>query len=166
MEDFRIKVIDKFMDLTDETFSFQIESAIYNYVIGYMDRKKIKKDFFKEFYMNKAFQVYANLKKGSYVNNKTLPKMLEAGKLKADKVLSMPMKKMRPEKWNKYKEDLDILNKEISNFDNQVTTTDQFTCGKCKENKTYYTSVQLRSSDEPMTQFIVCINCGNNWREG
>uniref|UniRef100_A0A0G4HY61 TFIIS-type domain-containing protein n=1 Tax=Chromera velia CCMP2878 TaxID=1169474 RepID=A0A0G4HY61_9ALVE len=40
----------------------------------------------------------------------------------------------------------------------------QFTCFKCKSSKTNYTQAQTRSSDEPMTTFVECLNCGNRWK--
>lgn len=39
------------------------------------------------------------------------------------------------------------------------------TCGKCKSKRVSYTSFQTRSSDEPMTIFAECIECGNKWRQ-
>ncbi len=38
------------------------------------------------------------------------------------------------------------------------------TCSKCKNTKTYFYQLQLRSCDEPMTTFILCTVCGNKWR--
>ncbi|TKC45063.1 hypothetical protein EI555_003576, partial [Monodon monoceros] len=43
------------------------------------------------------------------------------------------------------------------------TQTDLFTCGKCRKKNCTYTQVQTRSSDEPMTTFVVCNECGNRW---
>jgi transcription elongation factor S-II len=43
-------------------------------------------------------------------------------------------------------------------------TCTQFTCSKCKQNKTTYFQMQTRSADEPMTTFVECINCGNRWK--
>lgn len=40
----------------------------------------------------------------------------------------------------------------------------EFTCRKCKGTKTSHYSLQTRSSDEPMTVFVCCLNCGNRWR--
>ncbi len=45
-----------------------------------------------------------------------------------------------------------------------IATTTTFTCGKCKQNKTTYRQLQTRSSDEPMTTFVTCLNCGNRWK--
>lgn len=47
---------------------------------------------------------------------------------------------------------------------NQGTATEMFTCGKCKSKKCTYTQLQTRSSDEPMTTFVFCMNCGNRWK--
>nr|XP_039335286.1 transcription elongation factor A protein 2 isoform X1 [Saimiri boliviensis boliviensis] len=46
------------------------------------------------------------------------------------------------------------------------TQTDLFTCGKCRKKSCTYTQVQTRSSDEPMTTFVVCNECGNRWKVG
>ena len=40
-----------------------------------------------------------------------------------------------------------------------------YTCYKCKKNKTKYTRMQTRSSDEGYTIFINCVECGNKWME-
>ena len=39
-----------------------------------------------------------------------------------------------------------------------------FKCGKCKSKKTTYFQLQTRSADEPMTTFVTCKDCGNNWK--
>uniref|UniRef100_H0WVF5 Transcription elongation factor n=1 Tax=Otolemur garnettii TaxID=30611 RepID=H0WVF5_OTOGA len=44
------------------------------------------------------------------------------------------------------------------------TQTDLFTCSKCRKKNCTYTQVQTRSSDEPMTTFVVCNECGNRWK--
>ena len=39
-----------------------------------------------------------------------------------------------------------------------------FFCFKCKSKKTTSIPVQARSADEPMTNFVTCLNCGNKWK--
>jgi DNA-directed RNA polymerase subunit M/transcription elongation factor TFIIS len=39
-----------------------------------------------------------------------------------------------------------------------------FRCSRCRSYNTQYTSVQTRSADEPMTQFVHCNDCGSSWR--
>ena len=43
--------------------------------------------------------------------------------------------------------------------------TDQFQCRKCKKRRCVYFQKQTRSADEPMTTFISCRECGNQWKE-
>ncbi|KAM6164680.1 transcription elongation factor A protein 2 [Rhynchocyon petersi] len=46
------------------------------------------------------------------------------------------------------------------------THTDLFTCSRCRRKSCTYTQVQTRSSDEPVTTFVVCNECGNRWKVG
>lgn len=46
----------------------------------------------------------------------------------------------------------------------EMATTDQFQCGKCKQRKVTYYQLQTRSADEPMTNFCTCTVCGNRWK--
>jgi transcription elongation factor S-II len=43
--------------------------------------------------------------------------------------------------------------------------TDMFKCRKCSSRSCSYYEMQTRSADEPMTQFITCLDCGNHWRQ-
>ena len=45
------------------------------------------------------------------------------------------------------------------------SATDLFQCLRCKKRKTIYCEVQTRSSDEPMTKFITCLECGYKWKQ-
>jgi DNA-directed RNA polymerase subunit M/transcription elongation factor TFIIS len=38
-------------------------------------------------------------------------------------------------------------------------------CHKCKCKRTTSVFIQMRACDEPQTEFIMCANCGNRWRE-
>jgi len=39
-----------------------------------------------------------------------------------------------------------------------------FTCGRCKSHKTTSTQKQTRSADEPITVFVLCLDCSNRWK--
>ncbi|GIX64206.1 transcription elongation factor S-II, putative [Babesia caballi] len=40
----------------------------------------------------------------------------------------------------------------------------QFKCFKCNSSDTVYYQMQTRSSDEPMTTFVTCLQCSNRWK--
>ena len=55
-----------------------------------------------------------------------------------------------------------IKNKQST--EKKAKTKGTFKCGKCKSWYTTYTQAQTRSADEPMTTFVVCLNCNNRWK--
>jgi transcription elongation factor S-II len=47
---------------------------------------------------------------------------------------------------------------------NSGTKSDLFKCGRCGKRNTTYNQLQTRSSDEPMTTFVFCNECGYRWK--
>ena len=126
--------------------------------------KKWKCKKFKDYYMCKCISLYSNLKPDSYIGNKRLLSRLKNNEFKPQELVLMKPQNSFPEHW---KELLDEQNK-ILKFKYEVREggeTDIFTCGKCKEKKCTYYEMQTRSADEPMTQFITCMHCGNRWKQ-
>ena len=39
-----------------------------------------------------------------------------------------------------------------------------FKCHKCGSKKTNFFQMQTRGADEPMTNFVNCLNCGKRWK--
>lgn len=39
-----------------------------------------------------------------------------------------------------------------------------FTCKKCHSKNTTYFQMQTRGADEPMTNFVTCLDCKNKWK--
>jgi transcription elongation factor S-II len=162
-------IIAKFLNITTEEEATKIEKSIFNFVNQYCINKAISQNFKNNIYINlyiaKARQLFHNLKKDSYINNKQIHILLQKNKLNLDEIAFYSYKELYPSNWKKFNKDLEILNKDISDFDKDVQATDQFTCNKCKKNKCVYSQFQIRSADEPITSFITCLHCGNNWRE-
>lgn len=53
---------------------------------------------------------------------------------------------------------------EMCGIKGDLLSASLFTCGRCKSVKTTSTQKQTRSADEPMTVFVLCLNCGNRWK--
>ncbi|CAE6036724.1 unnamed protein product [Arabidopsis arenosa] len=50
------------------------------------------------------------------------------------------------------------------NLRDAKASTDQFKCGRCGQRKCTYYQMQTRSTDEPMTTYVTCVNCDNRWK--
>ena len=166
----RNHIVSKFNEITqNEDEAKSIEENTVKFVSEHCKNYNIPENFknstYRNLYVAKSRQLYHNLKEDSYINNTNLQKLIQKKKICYEKLAFYAYKELFPSKWKKYNKDLEILNKEISDFDKEVTPTDQFKCNKCKKNRCVYAQFQLRSSDEPMTSFITCLECGNNWRE-
>ncbi|KNC48923.1 DNA-directed RNA polymerase III subunit RPC10 [Thecamonas trahens ATCC 50062] len=70
----------------------------------------------------------------------------------------------------RYTEAIELTHKEVddvlgdSAWENVGTT--QVDCEKCDNNQAYFMTIQIRSADEPMTEFYKCSECGHQWRNG
>ena len=75
----------------------------------------------------------------------------------------MSHQELNPEMWEEMMEDRKIR-LENKYFPKIEASTDNFQCRKCKKNKCTYYQAQTRSADEPMTTYVTCLECGNNWK--
>lgn len=129
----------------------------------------------KQLYTNKARSLCFNLKKNALLRQQVL-----IGEIHADKLLKMPSELLAPSDvqqeraslvkglqdsrrldWEQANEDK--IN-EMCGIDGDALQASLFTCGRCKSIKTTSTQKQTRSADEPMTVFVLCMNCGKRWK--
>ena len=119
---------------------------------------------FKQTYINKSVSIIANLDANNYLKNDYLLKIVKDRVIKPHEIAYMNNQDIFPKKWEniqnnlKKKEDGSKVNKNVS-------TTDQFRCGKCKKRECSYYELQIRSADESATLFITCLNCNTKWRQ-
>lgn len=88
------------------------------------------------------------------LNNLTKPEFKNI--LLKKQTIYLTPQEMLPSNWTKYEEE------EVKQ---EIATTDMFKCSRCKQRKCTYVQVQTRSADEPMTNFISCMNCGKQWKQ-
>lgn len=126
-------------------------------------------------YADKARSIFFNLKK-----NKPLAVSLMLGHVEpaelvsfsAEQLASDAMRLQREETAKKLTEsrrlDWDQANEDKINeqcgIKGDLLQASLFTCGRCKSIKTTSTQKQTRSADEPMTVFVLCLNCGKRWK--
>ncbi|VTJ56754.1 Hypothetical predicted protein [Marmota monax] len=134
-----------------ERLSAQIEECIFRDV-GNTDMK----------YKNRVRSRIANLKDAK---NPDLRRNVLCGAITPQQIAVMTSEEMASDE---LKEIRKAMTKEAIREHQMARTggtqTDLFTCGKCRKKNCTYTQVQTRSSDEPMTTFVVCNECGNRWK--
>ncbi len=114
---------------------------------------------FAEFY-----KIYART---NYVHLTTIPYVREAvlgGKFLLSDLPYLSHYTVNPEGWHDLQEKQRIREeKELSG--NAHMATERFKCRKCNMRRCTYYQLQTRSADEPMTTFITCLNCKNEWKQ-
>jgi transcription elongation factor S-II len=144
----------------------EIEAAIYAKYASANDRTG---------YADKARSICFNLKK-----NKPLAVELLLGHVDPSDLVNFTVEQLAaPETRRKREEtaqklidsrrlDWDQANEDKINkqcgIQGELLQASLFTCGRCKSVKTTSTQKQTRSADEPMTVFVLCLNCGKRWK--
>ena len=152
--------------LNDLELSKDIELSIYNFTIEQSKLKGIDKNiddkYFKRIYVNKIISLYNNLDENSYVKNTSFLKRLYNKDFDVSNIAFLSPQEINKEHWKKYV-DKQSANDEFIYSRTVGTRTNEYKCGRCKERTCTYYQLQVRCSDEPMTTFINCLNCGHRW---
>ena len=141
--------------LGDEKKAKNLEILTYNYLISSSTSKSIKKNWkdikFRRIYLEKLRSLVANLKK--FPNLK---------KELASSLFKMERQDFNPEIWNPIIEKVEKRNA----YKTQLLPDDYvgiYCCPRCKSMKTTFYVMQVKSADEPMTEFITCRKCDKTW---
>jgi transcription elongation factor S-II len=120
---------------------------------------------FMEIYKQHFRSIVSNLHPQSPVKNPRLLHRVLEGEFELSAIPCMTPYEMYPEKWFELKDKLMQREQKILEG-NKSRATDQFKCRRCAKRECTYYEFQTRSADEPMTIFIMCLNCGKEWRQG
>jgi DNA-directed RNA polymerase subunit M/transcription elongation factor TFIIS len=141
-----------------------IEESIYNYTEEKMkeEGKNSTSGDAITLYSTKCREILNNLDQESHVGNNHLLLKLLQGQIKASRVAYMTPQELYPQIW---KDSIDMVKQKenlLYNQKQQGTTIHK--CDKCEKRNTTSILVQTRSIDEPATEFVTCLECGNRWR--
>lgn len=154
--------------LDNEKLARLIEKDIYNSVIKCSKKRNIKRSWdcisFKSLYLSRIRSIYSNIKSDSYIKNTTFKSRILKGDVKSDNISSLSHVDIFPERWKILIEDK--MKKEKLRYElKPEAMTDMFKCRRCGSRSCTYYEMQTRSADEPMTQFITCLDCNNHWKQ-
>lgn len=136
-----------------------VEKGVYNATIRHCKENKVVKKWsnpaFKDLYLAKLKTVFFNLR--------TNAELRERIKGCPQSIAFMTPQEMNPAQWAHLTEQKMKRDKYLTT-QTMKSTTDVYTCFKCKKNECTYYQLQTRSADEPMTTFVTCVNCESRWR--
>jgi DNA-directed RNA polymerase subunit M/transcription elongation factor TFIIS len=147
---------------------YKIELSIYNYAITQAEKFHIYSHWenpaFIPYYVDKAKSLISNLCEDFGVCNTRLKGLVIEHKVDLLTLANMSYQELWPENWQAIKDEqikLEQMRKDAI----KSKATDIFKCPRCAKRNSIYFELQTRSSDEPMTQFITCQECGLHWKQ-
>lgn len=164
---FRNNIRNKFNDIIDDKKkSNNLEKSIFNFAIRDAKEKKIVRkwdnNLFVLIYLNKCRNIMMNIQPNKHVQNNNLLKKIKSGEVNTKELGLMNPREIHPARWKTL---VDAKIKRDNHHDNSLAAaTDEFKCFKCMQRRCTYYQLQTRSADEPMTTFVTCLVCGNNWK--
>ena len=145
-----------------------LERGIFNATLDDAGKRKVRRVWenpeFASLYQITAQRVISNLDTASYIQNARLLKRLQDGEFLPHDVAFMSYSELYPESWGAMQEMAIKREAKMLEVDKSAAT-DMFRCTRCGKRQCTYYEMQTRSADEPMTQFIRCLNCGKQWRQ-
>ena len=149
MNNTRENVIQQIAKLIDDKKAANIEKSVYNFSIDYSNRAKIECSWTNSLFLH----VYRHKSSSVLYNLKTEPRLIQ--RINRKEIATKDVAFMKPGELREQHADLP---------DTDEVADGIFECAKCGSKKTTYYSLQTRSADEPMTNFITCVSCKNRWK--
>ena len=155
-------------ELNNLELSKKIEKELYNSCIRLSKLRYIVRRWenkvFKQLYISKLRSFYCNISDKSYIKNPNFRNKILNGDIKVDEISNLSVYDIYPENWTQLLDEK--IKRDKLKYEMKPTAmTDQFKCRKCGSRSCSYYEVQTRSADEPMTQFITCLDCGSRWKQ-
>jgi len=147
------------LDLEQGIFNQSLEEAKTRYVRRIWDNPD-----FQIVYGMVAKRTLSNLDPSSYIHNPRLLERLLEGEFLPHDVPAMTFSELYPEQWRIMIDKAMKREAKMLEVDKSVATT-LFFCTRCKKRECTYYEMQTRSADEPMTQFVRCLNCDKRWKQ-
>ena len=147
----RENVFNKFTKLFGQDISNKIEQSIFLFSYEYAENNDMP-FLFENIYNSKADELYSILAEH---NLEMTIKNINNNTINPSNIAQMKPSELNILFNNVIKNDYNILDKKKGST--------AFECNKCKKRNSSITEKQVRSADEPATQFITCLECGHTF---
>lgn len=156
---FVVDKLQKDFNGMDAVTAKNIEIAVYNKSCRVCREPTWDNSWFKNYYKHRYLAISGSLERG-------LLERILTKQVKCKDLITMGPEQLEPnglcsqtiEKLKKRDLEREMNKRKDDDYEGI------FKCGKCKSKKTTYFQLQTRCADEPMTTFVTCKDCGNNWK--
>ncbi|UKJ87988.1 transcription elongation factor [Theileria orientalis] len=145
----------------------KLNSLVYEIENGLYDHYVVNKNAQKEYNLQlKCISFNFKDIKNTFFNYKVYSGAIPVSELVTMSSLQMASEEKKMQRSAILEQSLEACQSDwaIKNIFLNQKSKGQFKCGKCNSRQTTYYQLQTRSSDEPMTTFVMCLNCKNRWR--
>lgn len=151
----------------NDRIALNIEKSVFNSVITRAKSKNIERSWdnsvFTSMYNMKCRSIDFNL---NNPKNETFKIKVSNGDIDSRYIGFMESHEMYPELYEEIFSKLEARERRLLDNSNSGSCSDGlFTCPKCDSKKTEFYSLQTRSADEPMTNYVTCLDCGHKWKD-
>lgn len=146
--------------INDINASILLEAGIYESALLYSIENDISVHLMSAIYKEKTIYVVSNFHKSKQSYNPKLIESIKNREIDPQTVAFLPPQEIHHDKWKALKK-----KKELRDYKkNNMAATDLYKCYKCGERRCQVIQMQTRSADEPMTNFITCLVCFNEFK--
>lgn len=136
--------------------AIKLEYGIFEKAILYSKENKLEDVLISSVYVEKCNELFELTDIHSKLYSNVLAENIKNGNISIQCVAFLSPYDLNKNNWREIKEKLDYKEQ----IKNNQETTDLYKCPKCKKSKATIMLLQTRASDEPMTIFITCQECG------
>jgi len=128
-----------------------LTSSIEGYTKQYLYEHSLEDHYYEEIFYAKEKEILKAFEESNLLQR------LDGEEILLENVCHLTPQKLMPEKWRDLIHKRSVVKTRLEN----LATTDNYKCPKCKKRKCTVSQVQTRSADEPMTTLVKCLECGH-----
>lgn len=147
-----ISIISDNSDINIDELSTKIETSCFNSILEYINTTNVPDYTIQYIYYDKIDDLIYNINSSNIIKMKICDKQIDL-----DRIGYLNPHELYEERWEEILYRRKLIDDKLKN----ISTTDVFKCPKCKQRRCTVQQMQTRSCDEPMTTFVICLECEN-----